>query len=106
MKAILEQPRALPDTPAPATGSTHLCYRKPGLNTIGVMIFALIDLWQVPAADVRGGSRFLWTLAILLLPVVGAGLWLLFGREPAEGPKRRFLPPDDDPDFLRRMRSQ
>ena len=76
------------------------------IAAIGVMIFALIDLWQVPAADVRGSSRFLWTLAILLLPVVGAGLWLLFGREPAEGPKRRFLPPDDDPDFLRRMRSQ
>lgn len=76
------------------------------IAALGVMIFALIDLWQVPAADVRGGSRFLWTLAILLLPVVGAALWLFFGREPVEGPKRRYLPPDDDPDFLRRMRSQ
>jgi hypothetical protein len=72
---------------------------------LGVMIFALIDLWQVPAADVRGGSRFLWTLAILLLPVIGAVLWLVFGRAPVDGPKPRTLPPDDDPDFLRRLRS-
>jgi hypothetical protein len=68
---------------------------------LGLMIFALIDVWQVSAADVRGGNRFLWTLAILLLPVVGALLWLFFGRMPDDGP--RFLGPDDDPDFLRGM---
>lgn len=74
------------------------------IAAIGVVIFALIDLWQVPAAGVRGGSRFLWTLAILLLPVVGAALWLLAGRAPTEGPIRRDLGPDDDPDFLRHIR--
>ncbi|MEZ5186781.1 MAG: PLDc N-terminal domain-containing protein [Candidatus Nanopelagicales bacterium] len=75
-----------------------------GLAALGLLIFALIDLFQVRSDDVRGGSRFLWLLAILLLPVVGAVLWLVFGREPAEGPKRRTLPPDDDPDFLRKVR--
>jgi hypothetical protein len=44
-------------------------------------------------------------LAILLLPVIGAVLWLVFGRAPVDGPKPRTLPPDDDPDFLRRLRS-
>ena len=68
---------------------------------LGLMIFALIDAWQVPAAEVRGGNRFLWTLAILLLPVVGALLWLVCGRLPEDGP--RYLGPDDDPDFLRGM---
>jgi hypothetical protein len=71
---------------------------------IGVVIFALIDLWQVPADDVRGGNRFLWTLAILLLPVAGAVLWLVFGRAPQDGTPGRMLPPDDDPDFLRGIR--
>lgn len=71
------------------------------IAALGVIIFALIDLWQVPAAGVRGGSRFLWTVAILLLPVAGAALWLLFGRLPEDGPTRRYLGPDDDPDFLR-----
>jgi hypothetical protein len=71
---------------------------------LGVMIFALIDLWQVPAADVRGGSRFLWTVGILLIPVVGAVLWLVFGRAPQGGAPRGVVPPDDDPDFLRGIR--
>lgn len=76
------------------------------IAALGVMIFALIDLWQVPATEVRGGSRLLWTLAILLLPVAGAVIWLVLGRAPVDGPKRRYLPPDDDPDFLRRMRRE
>lgn len=68
---------------------------------LGLTIFALIDLFGVAAADVRGGSRLLWALAILLLPVIGAVLWLWLGRAPEDGPPRRYLPPDDDPDFLR-----
>ncbi|HQR81119.1 MAG TPA: PLD nuclease N-terminal domain-containing protein [Actinomycetota bacterium] len=71
---------------------------------LGLTIFALLDLWQVPAGNVRGGSRFLWTVAILLLPVIGAALWLIFGRAPEDGPDHRFLGPDDDPDFLRGIR--
>jgi len=71
---------------------------------LGLVIFALIDLAQVPASEVRGGSRFLWLLAILLLPVVGAVLWLFLGRNPQDGSSRRYLGPDDDPDFLRGMR--
>ena len=35
------------------------------------------------------------------VPVVGALLWLFFGRLPEDGP--RYLGPDDDPDFLRGM---
>ena len=71
---------------------------------LGLIIFALIDLWHVPPTDVRGGSRFLWTLAILLLPVIGAGLWLFFGRVSGGPDEPRYLGPDDDPDFLRGMR--
>ena len=69
---------------------------------LGLVIFALIDLAQVPAAEVRGGSRFLWLLAILLLPVVGAVLWLFLGRARDDEP--RNFGPDDDPDFLRGIR--
>jgi Phospholipase_D-nuclease N-terminal len=71
---------------------------------LGLIIFALIDLWHVPSADVRGGSRFLWTLAILLLPVIGAALWLFLGRVGQDGNDPRYLGPDDDPDFLRGIR--
>ncbi len=69
---------------------------------LGLIIFALIDLAQVRSSDVRGGSRFLWLLAIILLPAVGAALWLFFGRSRDEQP--RHFGPDDDPDFLRGIR--
>ncbi len=71
---------------------------------LGLMIFALIDLWQVPAVDVRGGNRFLWTLAILLLPVLGAATWLWIGRSKQDFNEQRHSGPDDDPDFLRGLR--
>ena len=70
---------------------------------LGLTIFALIDLFGVSADDVRGGSRFLWAVAILLLPVVGPLLWLWLGRAPSDAP--RILGPDDDPDFLGGFRS-
>lgn len=75
-----------------------------GIGALGLLIFALIDLFSVKAGEVRGGSRFLWAVAIVLLPVVGPGMWLWLGRAPSEEPPRRILPPDDDPDFLRGMR--
>ena len=68
---------------------------------LGVMIFALIDLIQVPAEDVRGGSKFLWALAILLLPLIGAVAWLWLGRAPSQTSGPGLVPPDDDPDVLR-----
>ncbi len=66
---------------------------------VGLVIFALIDLAQVKSSDVRGGSRFLWLVAIILLPAVGAVLWLFLGRARDDEP--RHFGPDDDPDFLR-----
>lgn len=69
------------------------------LAALGLTIFALIDLAGVPASEVRGGSRFVWGVVILLVPVAGPLLWLWLGRAPADGP--RYLGPDDDPDFLR-----
>lgn len=74
------------------------------IAALGLTIFALIDLFSVSAGEVRGGSRFLWLLAILLLPVVGPAVWLWLGRAPVDGPRLKELPPDDDPDFLRGIR--
>jgi hypothetical protein len=68
------------------------------IAALGLTIFALIDLFGVPAGEVRGGSRFVWAVVILLLPVLGPGLWLWLGRA-GDGP--RAIGPDDDPDFLR-----
>lgn len=75
------------------------------IAVIGVMIFAIIDLFCVPADDVRGRSRLLWLVGILFLPLIGAVAWLLAGRAPQPDSRPRILPPDDDPDFLRGMDS-
>lgn len=69
------------------------------IAALGLTIFALIDLFSVSAQDVRGGSRFVWAVVILVLPVIGPALWLWLGRAPSDEP--RHLGPDDDPDFLR-----
>ncbi|HEY0373266.1 MAG TPA: PLDc N-terminal domain-containing protein [Amnibacterium sp.] len=60
-------------------------------------IFALVDCALTERARVRGISKPLWLLVVLLLPVLGGVLWFLIGRGPL---RRRFLPPDDDPSFL------
>ncbi|MCW5954031.1 MAG: PLDc N-terminal domain-containing protein, partial [Propionibacteriaceae bacterium] len=54
---------------------------------------------------VRLMPRWLWAVAIILLPGAGAIAWLLFGR-PTRTPSKRPRPPrapDDDPDFLRNL---
>ena len=74
-----------------------------------VIIYAVIDCIMSRANEVRSISKVSWVLTIVLVPVLGALLWFLFGR-PAGGsggsgprPPRRPSAPDDDPDFLRNL---
>ncbi|WP_240625195.1 PLDc N-terminal domain-containing protein [Kocuria tytonicola] len=76
-----------------------------GALAVGVIIYALIECAQSEKYTVRAIPKGAWLLVILLLPVVGALLWLFFGRprndaarEPARG-----RGPDDDPQFLRNL---
>lgn len=68
-----------------------------------LMIYAIVEVAQADPLRVRVMPRWLWVVAIILLPGVGAIAWLVFGR-PVRG--SRPVPPkapDDDPDFLRRL---
>ena len=73
-----------------------------------VIIYAIIDCVMSRAQEVRSISKTAWLFTIVLLPVIGALLWFLFGR-PKAGPEpknrrpRRPTAPDDDPDFLRNL---
>jgi len=73
-----------------------------------VIIYAIIDCIMSRAQDVRSISKTAWIFTIVLLPVLGALLWFLFGR-PMSGPEpknrkpRRPTAPDDDPEFLRNL---
>ena len=73
-----------------------------------VIIYALIDCIMSRAQEVRSISKIAWLATIILLPVLGALLWFLFGR-PMRGPEpknrqpRHPTAPDDDPEFLRNL---
>jgi len=76
-----------------------------------LLVYAFFDLLATPKDRTRYLPKWLW-FALVLIPVVGPVLWMLFGqrrdrpkppppppgggygRPPAKGP-------DDDPDFLR-----
>jgi hypothetical protein len=81
------------------------------LAAVQLVLLVLGLISSLSAVRVRNMPRFLWVLAILLVPLVGPVAYFLFGRPlppPREGgPVRRRNPrptsPDDDPDFLRSM---
>ncbi len=80
---------------------------------VAVIIYALIDCVLSRKHDVRSISKTAWFVTILLLPLIGAGMWFLFGRPRSDGPSgpRRPAPhtptaPDDDPAFLQNLETQ
>jgi branched-subunit amino acid transport protein AzlD len=71
-----------------------------------LMIYCVIEVAQADPARVRVAPRWLWAVAVIALPGVGSLAWLFFGR-----PTNRAIPPppgprapDDDPDWLRKLR--
>ena len=73
---------------------------------VGVIVYSLIECARTDSTDIRGLRKGGWIAVILLLPLVGALLWLFFGRPNAEslGTRKPRTPPrapDDDVDFLR-----
>jgi hypothetical protein len=74
------------------------------LIVIGLFVFALVDLTLTDRSRVRTLPKVAWGF-VLLVPVVGAVLWLLFGKERGDrGGSRRTVAPDDDPTFLANLR--
>ncbi len=88
-----------------------------GLLTVGVAVYAAVDCLRSRADEVRYLPRFGWLATIVIFPLAGAAVYLLFGRvgagvdspsmRPMGGaptPGRRPIAPDDDPDFLRSIK--
>ncbi|MEI8058232.1 MAG: PLD nuclease N-terminal domain-containing protein [Actinomycetes bacterium] len=78
-----------------------------------VVLYSFIDLIQTPAPLIRALPKWLWFLVIIMIPVVGAVAFLIFGRARESvgagvgvmlpGRRRGTTAPDDDPAFLRRI---
>lgn len=86
----------------------------PILVALVLLVFSLVDLAQSSRDRVRVLPRWTWALVIVFIPIAGALTWLALGRPTDEAPVRpvapdagpRQLAPDDDPEFLARLRQQ
>ena len=68
-------------------------------------VFAIVDVMLIDRSRIRVLNRVFWVILIILLPVIGAILWLALGRERRDGSgERRTIAPDDDPAFLKNLR--
>ncbi|TLP98502.1 hypothetical protein FEF26_04930 [Nesterenkonia salmonea] len=82
-----------------------------GVVALGLLIYSTVDCIQTPKHKVRVLPKIAWLPIIILLPLLGAGLWLGFGKARGSnggggGQRRGPVAPDDDPEFLRKVEFQ
>ena len=51
-----------------------------GFVLIGLWVYCLIDILTSRSSDVRNLPKWAWFAVVLLVFIVGAALWLVFGR--------------------------
>ncbi|AZQ72277.1 MULTISPECIES: PLD nuclease N-terminal domain-containing protein [Streptomyces] len=80
----------------------------PFLLVLALWIYAFIDCLNTPENEVRGLPKLAWVFVILLFGevLVGPVAWLVAGRPRARTrpAPRRWVAPDDNPEFLRSLR--
>ena len=73
-------------------------------------LYAFIDCAMKDETQIKNLPKWGWLLLIIILgpqaAAIGPIAYLIAGRNKPKGrkaPKRRILPPDDDPDFLGKL---
>jgi hypothetical protein len=81
-----------------------------------LFVFCLFDVIATDRELVRNLPKLAWLAVVIILPLIGSIAWLLLGRPrgaallpgttatPPRRASRRPIAPDDDPEFLRRIR--
>ncbi|PKZ62745.1 hypothetical protein CYJ73_25465 [Gordonia terrae] len=96
-----------------------------GLIYLVILVIALIDIITTDDAAVRGLPKFAWVVLVVMLPLIGALVWLAVGRPMGdEQPRRqhsgaasefpeydrpgRYIPqdPEADREFLQQLRDR
>jgi hypothetical protein len=68
---------------------------------IAFTIYTFVDVLLTDRSRVRAFPKALWSVVVLLLPVIGGLLWLFVGKaRRTAGSATRPIAPDDDPGFL------
>ncbi|CAB4338051.1 unannotated protein [freshwater metagenome] len=77
------------------------------LTSLVLTLYTFIDCARREDTQIQKLPKWGWLLLIVLLSPFGAIAYLILGRinggKGPRPPKRRILPPDDDPDFLRKL---
>ncbi|MBL1077291.1 PLDc N-terminal domain-containing protein [Nocardia sp. 2] len=95
-------------------------YAVVALITLGLWVYCLIDIITSPEGGIRHLPKVGWLVVVILLPTVGALLWLFLGRPVHEARPRsnstfseydrpgRYVPQDPaaDEEFLRGLRER
>ncbi|MBB5083839.1 PLD nuclease N-terminal domain-containing protein [Nonomuraea endophytica] len=85
-------------------------YQAMGLATLVLWIYCLFDAITTPDEAARNLPKILWVIIVLLFPLVGSLFWLVAGRPQTQAPRvaghARATNPDDDEEFLRRLRER
>jgi hypothetical protein len=78
--------------------------------SLAITLFSFVDCAMREDNQLRRLPKWGWLLTIILLSPFGGIFYLFAGRNGARQPgikkprqKPRILPPDDDPDFLRKI---
>ena len=48
---------------------------------VGVLVWSIVDIVLIDRMRVRGLPKGGWIVLVIVLPIVGAALWFLLGRE-------------------------
>ncbi|MFF9687237.1 PLD nuclease N-terminal domain-containing protein [Streptomyces sp. NPDC014623] len=81
------------------------------LLPLALTIFAFIDCLNTPENETKHLPKVAWVFIILLFWIVGPVVWLAAGKTrtaPGGGRGRRtaWVAPDDNPDFLKSLKSE
>ena len=80
-----------------------------GLAVVILTVYTLVDCALFDRNRIRGLPRWVWIFVLILVPVIGPLLWLFVGRGrqgKAGGRVQRSMAPDDDPEFLLRLKKE
>ena len=82
----------------------------PFLVAAAVLNYTVVDIALIDPSRVKGLPKIVWVIIVLVMPIIGAVLWFLLGRERLSerggtngGVRRGPRAPDDDPEFLRKL---
>ena len=77
------------------------------IASLALTLYSFIDCARRDETELKKLPKWGWLLVILFFSTIGSIAYLFIGRNRGnrgpKPPKRRVLPPDDDPDFLRKL---